>query len=54
MRSSADSINDNNDDLVGGFDTSTCSGDSVYDIFDNEDDIITENYTVWFNTNKLI
>ena len=37
MRSSTDSINENDDDLVGGFNASTCSGDSVYGIFENED-----------------
>ena len=33
MRSSADSVNDNNEYLFCGFDASTCSSDSVYDIF---------------------
>ena len=35
MSSSTYSVNEN-DDLVIGFDASTCSGDNVYDIFDNE------------------
>ena len=37
MRSipSTDSVN-NNDSLVVEYDTSTCSGDNVYDIFENE------------------
>ena len=35
MRSSEDSVNDNDDYLVSGFDASTFSGDSVYDIFEN-------------------
>ena len=54
MRSSVNSVNYNDDGLVGGFDASTCSGDSVYDIFENEDIIITEESNVWFNTNKTI
>ena len=45
------SINDNNDDLVRGFDAYNCWGDSVYDIFENKYKIITEDYTVWVNTN---
>ena len=40
MRSSKYSVNEN-DDLVSGFDASTCVGDNVYDIFENEDIIIT-------------
>ena len=36
MRSSTDSLNYNND-LVRGFDAYTCSGDNLYDIFDNQD-----------------
>ena len=38
MRSSTstDYVNDN-DDLVSWSDASTCSGDNVYDIFENED-----------------
>ena len=42
MRSSTDILN-GNEDLVSGFNASTCSGDNVYDIFDNEDKIITGN-----------
>ena len=34
-------------DLVNGFYASTCSGDSVYEIFENYDDIIPEYSTVW-------
>ena len=30
------------DDLVGEFDAPTCSGNNFYDIFDNEEEIITE------------
>ena len=54
MISSEDSLNNNNDKMVSGFDESTCSGDSDCDIFDNADDIITENSTVWVNTNGVI
>ena len=54
MKSSSDSINDNGGDLFSEFYASTCSGDSVYDIFKNEDEIITEYYNVWLNTNKRI
>ena len=43
-----------NDDLVSGFDASTCSGDNIYNIFENEDVIITEDSIVWVNTNKTI
>ena len=35
MRSSEDSVNDDDENLVSGFDESTCSGDSVSDILDN-------------------
>ena len=37
MRSkpSLESVNDN-DDYVGEFDASTCSGENFYDIFENE------------------
>ena len=52
MRSSTDSVNDN-DYLVSGFDSSTCSGDNVYDIFENEDEIISEDSNVWVNTNII-
>ena len=37
MWSSTDFINDNDDYLFSGFDVYTCSGESVYDIFENED-----------------
>ena len=47
-------VNDNNDDLVSGFDASTCSGDNVYDIFENEEKITTDDSNVWVNTNKKI
>ena len=40
--------------MVIGFDASTCSGDSVYDIFDNADEINTKDYTVRVNNNKGI
>ena len=40
--------------MVIGFDASTCSGDSVYEIIDNADEIITTDYTVWVNNNKGI
>ena len=46
MRSSTDDVNDNKNDLVSGFDAFTFSGDSAYDIFDNEDKIITEDSNV--------
>ena len=32
--------------LVGEFDASTCSGDNFYDIFENEEEIITEDSIV--------
>ena len=32
MRTSKDYVNDN-DDLVSGFDASSCAGDNVYNIF---------------------
>ena len=51
MRSSTGLVN-GNDDLVSQFDASTCSGDNVYDFFENEDAIITEDSIVWVNTNK--
>ena len=40
--------------MVSGFEKSPCPGDSVCDIFENEDAIITENYIVWVTTNKEI
>ena len=54
MRSSKDSVDDNGNDLVSEFDASTYSGDSVYEVFDNEDNIINEELNVWVNTNKRI
>ena len=36
------------------FDASTCSGDSFYDIFDKEEEIISEGSIVWVNINKTI
>ena len=50
MISSEDSLNFDNDRMVSGFDESTFSGDSDCDIFDNVDDVITEDSTVWVNT----
>ena len=40
------------DDLVSGFDAPTCSYDNFYDIFENEDETITEDSIVWVNTNE--
>ena len=53
MRSSTYSINDNND-VVTGFDASIFPGDNFYDIFNNEDEIITKDSIVWVSTNKII
>ena len=53
MRSSTYFVNEN-DNLVCGFDASTCSGDNVYGIFENKEIIITEDLNVWGNTNKTI
>ena len=39
---------------VSEFDTSTCSGDNFYGIFENEEDIINEGSILWMNTNKNI
>ena len=36
------------------FDASTCSGHRFYDIFDKQEEIITEGLIVWVNTNKTI
>ena len=36
------------------FYASTCSGDRFYDIFDKEEEIITEGTIFWVNTNKTI
>ena len=54
MRSgtSTDSVNCN-DDSVSEFDVSTCPGDSFYDIFENEEEIITEDSIFWVNTRIL-
>ena len=51
MGSSTDSVN-GNDDLVSEFDASTCSGENIYEIFEKEDEMITENSIVWVNTNE--
>ena len=53
MISSEDSVNNKNDNMVSGFDESTCSVDSDCEIFDNADNIITEDSPVWINTNKV-
>ena len=36
------SVTNNYDNLVSEFDKSTCSGESVCDIFENEDEMTTE------------
>ena len=54
IRSSAHNVNNNDDNLVSGFYEYTCSGDSVCDIFDNEDDIITEDSILRVKTNRAI
>ena len=53
MRSNIGSVYKNYDS-VSGFDASTCSGDNFYDIFENEEVIITEDSIVCVNTNKTI
>ena len=53
IRPSTDDLN-NNDNLVSGFDSSTCSGDNVYDIFENEDEVITEDSIILVSTNKTM
>ena len=53
MRSSTDSEN-GNDDLISGFYASTCEGDNIYDVFENEDIIINEDSIFWFHNNKTI
>ena len=40
MRSSTYSVNKNDDDLVSRFSAFTCSGDSVYDIIDNDEKLL--------------
>ena len=42
------------DDSVSEFNASTCSDDNFYDIFDNEEEIITGDSIVWVNTIKKI
>ena len=48
MRPNIDYVNEN-DYLVGGFDASTCLDENVYDIFENEDEIVNEDFNVLFN-----
>ena len=50
MWSSIDYVNEN-DYLVSGFDASTCSGENVYGIFENEEQMITDDLSVWVSTN---
>ena len=45
MSSITDYVNDN-DDLVSGFDAFTCLCDNFNEIFENEDEIITEGFNV--------
>ena len=52
-RISSESLNEKYD-LVSEFDASICSGGNFYDIFENEEEIITEGSIVWVNTNKTI
>ena len=40
--------------MVGECDASTCSGDNFYDIYENEEEIITKDSIVWVNTNITI
>ena len=40
MKLITDYVNDN-DDFVSGFNSYTCLGDNIYNIFENEDKIIT-------------
>ena len=54
MRSSTNSVNKYNYDLVSGFDESTCLGDIFYDIFESEDENIPEYSTVLVNTYEQI
>ena len=53
MRSSTDYVN-YNDDFVSGFDASTCLSGNVYSIFENQDEIITEDWNIWVKTNGTI
>ena len=41
-----------NDDSVCEFDVSTSSGDKFYDIFENEEEIISKDSIVWVKNNK--
>ena len=52
MRSNSDYVDNNNENLVSGFDESTCSDNSVCYILDIEGKIITEDSIVWVNTDK--
>ena len=57
MISSENYVTNIDDNLVSEqnkFDKPTCQGDSVCDIFDNDKEIITENYIFWINTTKAI
>ena len=47
-RTSTNYLNDNNDS-ISEFDVSTCPGDNFYDIFENEDEIITEDSIFFVN-----
>ena len=53
MSSITDSVNDNDENLIRGFDASTSLCDSVYDVFENDDGIITDDSNVWVNTNRV-
>ena len=53
IRSSINVVNEN-DDVVSGFDAYNSSGDNVYDIFDDDDKIITKDSIFWVNTNIII
>ena len=52
MRSSEDLVNSIDDNFVSSFEKSTCSGDSVCDIFENEDENMPEDSIVWVIINK--
>ena len=54
MRWNGGSVTNNDENLISGFYESTCSGDNVCDIFYNKDEIITEYYIIWVNSNKSI
>ena len=51
-RSSTGSVNGDGDSF-SVFDAFTCPGDNVYEIFENEDKIITDGSIFWVNTNNL-